>query len=132
MLEIPAKVFPAGISFLECEVLPNLFVEKLIDRRVRVHSSSWVAVPIPNATTPDNQHLARLDISLGESLQVSTFLIHLDVESLFKQLMQQSDGSKTCSNDQYVHLLDVQRSHVDGERRVRWVVQGPWREISEL
>lgn len=50
VIEISSEFFPPGISLLECEVFPQLFVEELVDRRVAVDASSWIAIPVPDST----------------------------------------------------------------------------------
>lgn len=67
MIEISSKVFPASISLLECEVFPQLLVEELVDWRITVNTSSWIAVPVP------------------DSSGCSTFLVNLDFEALLAE-----------------------------------------------
>lgn len=38
VLKVSSQVLPARVPFFECEVLPELLVEDLVDRKVRVYS----------------------------------------------------------------------------------------------
>ncbi len=67
MVEISSQFLPPCISLLEGEVLPQLLIEKLVDRCITIDTGSWVAVPIPNT-------------SAGR-----TFLVDLNVEALFSE-----------------------------------------------
>tara|TARA_R110002060_G_scaffold16254_3_gene22579 strand:+ start:1225 stop:1761 length:537 start_codon:yes stop_codon:yes gene_type:complete len=50
VIEISSELLPSSISLLECKVLPELFVEELVNGRIAVDTSSWIAIPVPNST----------------------------------------------------------------------------------
>jgi hypothetical protein len=46
MLEVTTELRPPGVTLLECEVLPKLLIEKLVDGSIGIDTSSRIAVPI--------------------------------------------------------------------------------------
>jgi len=50
IFEVSAELLPSWVAFLECKILPKLFVEELINGRISINTGAWVAVPIPDSS----------------------------------------------------------------------------------
>jgi hypothetical protein len=48
MIEIATQLFPASVAFFEREIIPELFVEQLVNWRVCIDSGSRINIPVPD------------------------------------------------------------------------------------
>ena len=60
VVKVSTKLLSTWVSLFECEVLPQVLVEELVNWGIRIDSSSGIAVPVPD-TTGSSSLLENLD-----------------------------------------------------------------------
>lgn len=105
VVEVSSQFLPASVSLLECEVFPQLLVEELVDGRIAVNTSSWIAVPIPNSSRCCTLFVdLDFEALLAEPIR-SVFA--LDSKHGLLLLIQHCECAESCSNEQDVELLGL-------------------------
>ena len=86
MSKVSPQFLPVRIPLLESKVFPELLVEQLVNGRVAVDSSSWIAVPIPSDKIsrygPRCRSGAR---SIPDATAGSSFFINLARQTLLSE-----------------------------------------------